>query len=88
MGRIRDTSKHTAAEPIRFPECLAIDAQTAMAIMIAKNNRPKISLKNSPPSLPVEFSYICQTEYTIFRKILASTVIFPDFIHRLSVLMQ
>jgi len=38
-----------AAKPIRFPECLAILAQTAMAMMITENRIPKVSLKQAAP---------------------------------------
>jgi hypothetical protein len=45
MGRIKDISNPAAADPIRFPECLAIHAHTAMAIMIMENKSPKAGLK-------------------------------------------
>jgi hypothetical protein len=50
MGRIKDISNPAAADPIRFPECLAIHAHTAMAIMIMENKSPKAGLKQKAPS--------------------------------------
>ena len=51
IGRIKAASKQAAANPIRFPEFLAILTQTAMAMMIAENRIPKVSLKQATPSL-------------------------------------
>ena len=50
IGRIKAASKQAAANPIRFPERLAITAHTAIAMIIAKNRIPKASLTQAAPS--------------------------------------
>jgi hypothetical protein len=60
MGRIRDASRIEAADPFRFPECLATRAHTVSAAMIAKNTIPNASLKPVAPSL---YSHSAENQY-------------------------
>ena len=49
IGSIKGASKLAAANPIRLPECLAIHVHTAIAMMIARNMIPNVSLKFVAP---------------------------------------